>query len=204
MTARVRSAGTRWAVLPAVIALGVMLAACTSNPVQPIPEPALPTAQPGTQVPENPEIVPEPVPTGIPVDIPCEQLITPEQLASINPTFAVDATYTVAPGSLAESITELHGVSCGWVDQSSGETIEAAVAHLEPADIERRKNEAVTRSNMVPTYNPNADEGYFFNDGSAGTADVFVGDYWIVTTSSFFFEPGDAEQVVGFLSAAVR
>lgn len=181
------------------LVVALMLAGCTSNPVASPPvEPSAPAeAEPAASSAPTPTAT---VPAGIPVDLACDQVITPEQLYGYNPNFGADPGYTVATDSVAADMVELQGVACGWLNQTSNDTIEVALAHLAPADIEARKNELVTSSNIVPTYAGFSDEGYFDQADGIGSADVFVGEFWIHAdaASDVFFEPGDAEQ---FLSA---
>ena len=196
MRVGVKSRLIRRAGLVGVVAVTVALAGCTSNPVAPAPaDSASPSAPAETPAAPIPSATPT-TPAGIPVSIPCDALVTPDQLYAFNANYGVNPQYVVEPGSAAAQIIALQGISCSWLNQTSNETIEAALAHLEPADIEARKNQLVLSSHVVPTYNDVADEGYFTTDGTIGRADVFVGDYWLMLRSSEFFEPGDAIALV--------
>ncbi|MFD1715974.1 iron ABC transporter ATP-binding protein [Amnibacterium flavum] len=179
-----------------LLAASVVLAGCTSNPVAPAPAETTDAPAP-VETTTAPVASPEPTtPTGIPITFTCDQLLTPEQVYAFNANFGANPQYVVEPGTVAAEIVALQGISCGWLNQTSNELIEVAVAHLEPADIEARKNELVISSHLVPTYNNVADEGYFTTDGTIGRADVFVGEYWLMMRSSVFFEPGDAISLV--------
>lgn len=191
--------------LTAVAAIA-LLAGCTSNPVQPEPSTGGSAAAPSSSASPEESAAPEPtesVPTGIPVTQTCGELISAEELYEFNPNFGADPQYAVDSDSPAQELIDLQGVSCSWLNQTSNETIEIAVAHLEPDDVEARKNDLVTTSQPVPTFSPAADEGYFLFDGASGRADAFVGDYWILADSSVFFEPGDAQQIVEDVAAAL-
>lgn len=177
------------------------LAACTSNPVQPVPEPAgspgatiAPSTEPGSEQPPTPTPTPT-GPTSFPVTLSCDQLVTPDQLYGFNPNYSATPGYAPAEGTDAATIASLQGVACSWVNQSSNDSIEIAVAHLAPADIENLKNQLVLSTPSVPTY---GGVDYFANDGTVGEANVFSNDYWIVARSVEFFEPGDA---VGLIQA---
>lgn len=181
--------------LAAVVVLSLALVGCTSNPVAPAPSTPASASAPAETPGTTPSATPT-TPAGIPVTIPCDSLVTPDQLYAFNANYGVNPQYVVEPGSAAAQIVALQGISCGWLNQTSNQTIEVALAHLEPADIEDRKNQLVISSHVVPTYNDVADEGYFTTDGTIGRADVFVGDYWLMLRSSEFFEPGDAIALV--------
>lgn len=192
----------RRALLAAALLGASLLTACTSNPVSAPPAESTAPAAPA----ETPVTVAEPTPTppaGIPVELACDQLVTADELAAFDPGFAPDPGYTVADGSVGAEIVASQGVSCGWSNAATGETIDASVAHLEPADIEARKNQLVTVSKMVPTYASISDEGYFLQDDGTGRVDLFVGEFWINADSTYFFEPGDAEPFVSAMADAV-
>lgn len=130
---------------------------------------------------------------GIPVTMGCRDLVSDQQIYNYNPNFSLKANYTPAPGSLAASVALQNGVACAWVNQTSGELIELAVANLPAAHSTRLKNDLVMSSKSVPTYNV---EGYFKLNGTSGEAQAFADPYWIVTTSKVFFEPGDAAPIM--------
>ncbi|MET0590389.1 MAG: iron ABC transporter ATP-binding protein [Naasia sp.] len=190
-------------VLTGVVAIAV-LSGCTSNPVQPGPAPtAEPSASGDVTAPETTATAEPEAPTGIPVTQTCDELITPDEMYEFNPNFGADPGYSPDESSPAQELVDLQGVSCSWLNQTSNETIEVAVAHLDPADVEARKNDLVTSSQPVPTFSPTADEGYFSFDGTTGRADAFVGEYWIMADSSVFFEPGDAQLIIEDVAGAL-
>jgi hypothetical protein len=195
----------RWTRTGAAIAILAVFAltACTSNPVAAPPvESTAPAAPVETPIAEA---VPTPTPpAGIPVDLSCDQLVTADELAAFDPGFAPDPGYTAPEGSVASEIVASQGVSCGWLNAATGETIDASVAHLEAADIEARKNQLVTVSKIVPTYAGISDEGYFVQEDGTGRVDLFVGEFWVNADSTYFFEPGDAEPFVSAIAAALR
>jgi hypothetical protein len=92
----------------------------------------------------------------------------------------------------AKIVDDYQGIACRWVNDSSGEYIDVAVAHLRDDTLETLKNDLVTTSNSVPTYGV---EGYFIVDGSVGHGDAFSDPYWISIDSDYFLEPGDATQL---------
>jgi len=96
---------------------------------------------------------------------------------------------------------------CSWLNQTSGELVEVAVATPSEQALSAAASDAATRLQPVPTYGtPPALEGYFGRSGADGSAQVFSGRYWIVIASPALFEPGDAASlvaaVVGNLPAA--
>ncbi|TFC94877.1 iron ABC transporter ATP-binding protein [Cryobacterium sinapicolor] len=145
---------------------------------------------------ETPTPTPTVAPAGTPVSLSCDQVLTLDDIYSFNPNYgsAPDFDPTIATGKTA---AEFKGLNCGLLNQSSGEIIEVSVT--QPNDVLRSQltNEAVSSSQIVPTYGtPPAVEGYFSASGGTGVAQVFTSTYWITVGSSAFFEPGDAEALV--------
>jgi hypothetical protein len=133
---------------------------------------------------------------GTRITLPCDLLITPKQLSTINPSLTPAPGYHPAKGSHAETIIGLDGLVCAWLDNKNNQTVEVAVAQLPDAAITTLKNETITVSKAVPTYGawPTI-EGYFQKTDGTGVATVFRGPYWIETSSTAYFEPGDAQLV---------
>ncbi|MCY7289292.1 MAG: iron ABC transporter ATP-binding protein [Cryobacterium sp.] len=150
-----------------------------------------------TQTP-TPTATPTPTPTaaGTKVALSCDQVLTLDDVYAFNPNYGTAPGFapTTAPGKIA---SEFQGLNCGLLNQSSGGIIEISV--VQPNDVltTQLKNEAAGSSQIVPTYGtPPAVEGYFAATDGIGEAQAFAGTYWVTVSSSEFFEPGDAEQLV--------
>ena len=191
---------------PLVVAIAVtgalLFAGCSS------PEPqgtSSPTATTGTgddpvQTP-RPSVTPSTDPSDAPVvsepvGIDCGQLITPDQMYAFNPNFSLLADAQPATDTKAAQIAGMSGLVCQWKNDTSGDTIDVAVAKLGDDDLTGLKNLAVTQSTPVPTYGAPPIEGYFTLFGKEGEAQVFSGPYWVTLRSVAFFEPGDAIPLV--------
>ncbi len=125
----------------------------------------------------------------------CAAVLPSQTLYDFNPNVGVQSDYTPAEGTLpAVLVDEQNGAACGFVNQTSGEQIEFAVAHLLPEEAQRRKDALVVGNDPVPIYA--GDEGYFALIDGVGQAQVFAGDYWIVGRSTAFYEPGDHAALV--------
>jgi hypothetical protein len=193
---RSRSAGViRAAVVLAMIGTGSLgLAACASTPT--------PTAKPAVTPSQSPttSAAPSaaPTPASTPVALTCNQLITPDQIYAFNPNFGTDPGYAPKAGSLAAKVVAYKGLACGWLNQTSGDVIEIAVARPAASELTSLKNTAVTNSQSVPTYGtpPQVDEAYFAMQGQAGEVQVFRGSYWITASSTAFAEPGDPAPLI--------
>ncbi|WP_136708672.1 iron ABC transporter ATP-binding protein [Agromyces sp. H66] len=194
----IRLATARSAGLVLVAAASVaLLAGCTGRMPGPT-DTAAPTTVPAnpseTSVPAPPTETAEPP---IPFEIACDALITADQLYAFNPNFGVDPGYQPQAAAIVTAVEEDAGTACGYLNQTSGDVIEIAVATPTEQAGEARRNDAALTSKPVPTYGtPPEVEGYFHVVGGSGEAQVFSGPYWIVIDSPALFEPGDAQQLV--------
>lgn len=171
-----------------------------------VPSPS-PTASgsPSESPSDTPSASPTPTPTATavstPITIDCNTLITPDDIYAYNPNFGLINKWTPKSDSAAATAKSEQGIACRWQNETSRDTIDISVAHLDPASIESLKNDAVGKSTMVPTY---GDEAYFSTSGGAGTAIVFQGDYWLVATSVDFLEPGDPADLINAALGALK
>lgn len=179
---------------PTAIVTLLLLAGCV--PTQDAADPtAAPTPSPSatTSATPTPSATAGDAVDGTPVTVTCNELVTPQAIYDYNPNYSLKADYKPAGGSLAAQVVTQRGLACAWVNQTSGELIEVSVANLPDAHLTQLKNDLVTTSHSVPTYDV---EGYFKMNGSTGEAQAFSDPYWIVATSTAFFEPGDAQPIV--------
>jgi hypothetical protein len=179
-----------------VTALALALTACVDNPAQPDQPSSSATPTPTTTT------EPEPEPTEQPVslDIACADLVDPDAMYTFDPNYALLGAWDPEPGSLAADALDAGGVTCRWVRESGGGTIDLSVAAYSEAQIEQQKNDAFAESQMVPTY---GDEAYFEVEGGVGTAIVFRGPYRLVISSEAFFEPGEPTGIIESALAAL-
>lgn len=176
-------------VLPATAAILLgLLAGCAPLPAA---EPSVdPSDPPSTSAEPSPE---PPKETTRPIDVDCDTLVSPDTMYTYNPNFGRLDDWQPEPGSSAAEALELDGVACRWLNQTSADTIDLSVASLDAEQLEALMNEAVVVSTMVPTY---GEEAYFSVTDGIGTAIVFDRSYWLVVSSGYFFEPGDATELV--------
>jgi hypothetical protein len=118
-----------------------------------------------------------------------------------NPNFSNIDGWTPASGTAAADALAADGVACRWKNDTSGEVIDVSVASFDTASLEALANDTYADSTMVPTYG--GDEAYFAVTDGVGEAVVFQDSYWVVVSSSYFLEPGDAEPIVASVLAAL-
>jgi hypothetical protein len=155
------------------------------------------TGEPTPAESATPTPTPTPTPAGTPVALECDQLLTPDEVYAFNPNFGSTDDHKPSKGSAAATAEANDGLACAWLNQTSGEIIEVSVAQPNEVLMTQLMDAAIAQSNPVPTYGtPPAAEGFFTNEDGPGEAQVFTPKYWVALTSTVFFEPGDAEQLV--------
>ena len=182
-----------------VAASALLLSGCSADEPQPSS-----TAGPASSAPGSTEggqtAEPEPTETAepaVPYAIACDALLTPDQLYAFNPNVGADPGYTPSAHLAVAAVEEHAGTACGYLNQTSGEVIEIAVATPTASALVTLANEAASSGTAVPTYGtPPAVTGYFARSGENGQVQVFSGPYWVVIDSTAFFEPGDAQALV--------
>ena len=140
------------------------------------------------------------VETGTPIGIGCNDLVTPQQIYDYNPNFGLAADFTPDAGSLAAQAVAASGLACRWTNQTSGDTIDVSVAHLDPASTARRRDELAASSTSVSTFGP---DGYFDQGDLASAAQAFPGEFWVAAASIAFFSAEDAEPIMSAAITAV-
>ncbi|WEO78310.1 iron ABC transporter ATP-binding protein [Cryobacterium sp. SO2] len=156
------------------------------------------TPEPSTTATAEPteSATPVPVvpPAGTAVDKTCDQLLTADDLYALNPNYSIDPGYA-ASSDAAVTATTYSGISCGWINQSSSEIVEVALAMPNETLANTLKDTALSGGEIVPTYGSAPEvEGYF--SAGTGTAEVFTNGYWVAVSSPTMTEPGDAERIM--------
>lgn len=172
-----------------------LLTACAPGAAEPSASPS-PTASPTSEPTAAPTETAAPEETAAPFEIACDELLTLDQLYAFNPNFGNDPSYTPDTPTITQ-VVEQGGTACGYLNQTSGDYLQVAVATPTAASLEAMAGAAAETSTPVPTYGtPPEVEGYFMQSGNSGQVQVFRGPYWVVMESSLLFEPGDAEPLV--------
>ncbi|WP_345761578.1 iron ABC transporter ATP-binding protein [Diaminobutyricibacter sp. McL0608] len=191
---RNRFAGLARAAAVVVVVAGTIALSACAGAGKPTPTAThASTTAPSTAPSAAPTPTPTPSDPPTPVTLTCDQIVTADQIYAYNPNFGADPGYAPASGSLEATIAGYKGVACGWLNQTSNDVIEIAVAKPPASELDGLKNTAVTNSQPVPTYGvPPQVEGYFAMRGAKGEVQIFTGTYWVVANSPAFQEPGDA------------
>mgnify|MGYP000930965751 CR=1 FL=1 len=197
MSRALRIRSSRLVTIGAVAAAaGLLLAGCTPSAEE--PEPTASAAAPSPS-PEAPSSAPTPSPSasaepaGTPVGFGCDEVLTDDEMYDYTANYGRLNDYAPADGSAQAEVVAEQGISCQWVNLTSGITIEVGVSQLDDDEIVERHEALQASSTAVPTFGP---EGYFTVVDGVGEAQVFSGPYRVVATSTAFVEPGEAAQIV--------
>lgn len=191
----------RSAKISTVMLLGAaMLSGCVAEQGALDPE-ASPTAlaiAPTESAPSPSDAAVIPGQVGIPVTFECAELLTAEALYSFNPNVGTDPAYTPTP--LAQQALDLEGIACGWLNQTSAVTYAVAVAQLESPGLAVLYDAASAPPGAVALTNA---DGFFTVSSAGGTAQAFLGGYWVVIESPSFIAPSDVDELVQMVTAAL-
>ncbi|PXA70581.1 iron ABC transporter ATP-binding protein [Cryobacterium arcticum] len=171
----------------------------TASPTASSGATAEPTATATATAEPTATATPAPAPEGTAVDKSCDQVLTADDVYALNPNFSVDPGYA-ATSDTAVTATTYSGISCGWINQSSGEVIEVSLAMPNDSLANNLKDAALANGDIVPTYGTAPEVEGYFSPGT-GTAQVFANGYWVAVSSPDMIEPGDAERVMSTVLA---
>lgn len=159
-------------------------------------ESASPGAEPGASPTPTPSTTPVPAPDVAPINAPCAELVSLQTMYDFDPNFGLLNSYVPTAGTPAATAVGFGGVACRWQQQTSGQTIDIAVAHPPTTSLAELESKAGTLVSSGAYFSKDAD-GY-------GVVQLFEGQNWIVARSEFFLSPADAAPLTDSVTAAVR
>ena len=183
-------------------ALILLLSGCVpigtdgSTPVETGTPTTTPSGTPTSRATAAPDGNPVDTPVGTPISLTCEQLVNAQAIFDFNPNFGLLGSFTPAAGSLAAIAVAENGLACRWINQTSGETIQIAVADL-PAP---RISELASTASSGETLRGIGDLAYFAN----GAAQAFDGSFWVTGESTVFVTGDDAAPLVRAAVVSLR
>ena len=184
----------------ALSALPLALTACASaNPV-PVDSSSA-TASPSPTTDPSPSESPAPNATDA-LNKTSDDIHSPVALYELKggSNFSLDPSLKPASGSTAAKIVSLQGISCSYVNETSGETFTVSVAQVTTESAAALKAQIANefgKSALVASYSPTSTiQGYFRVLNGVGEAQVGTSNFWISIASKTFETPGDVEQLV--------
>jgi hypothetical protein len=181
--------GLRVGLITVGLTVTVGLAGCA----QPAPSPATSSPVPTSSATSLPTA--RSTPTGAPTNRAfvenCGILLTPDQVYAYNPNYVVDPSYAPKPGTVAAAVKAQLGQTCGWINESSGDILEVAVAAPTPAALAAAKKAAAGGTPI----SAQGEQGYFGVEGGIGSAQIFMGSLWLIVSSPEFATADDANAI---------
>jgi len=181
MTAAIRTASA----LALAVALGATLASCAPTP-EPTPTQTAASPAPSPSVSSTGE----PQTDDTPVTLTCDELVSPEVIYAYNPNTSFDENYVGAPDTGSALAVENGGVTCAWINQSSGDIFAVSVAQPSSEDLAEFKERASSGTPSV------AWGGTFDSSDDASLAQSFAGPYWVVIEYDYLVEQGDVVPIM--------
>jgi hypothetical protein len=142
----------------------------------------------------------DPTLTSTPVDIDCNSLLSLETVYEFNPNVGIDPAYM--PTARGAEALAYGGVSCGWINQTSGDSLAVSVAQFDASsllDVQEiaREREGATLVGPDNTATIRTVNG-------VGSLELFVDSYWICIESRMIVEYSDASLLIDEISSALR
>lgn len=121
-----------------------------------------------------------------PTDKTCESILSLQSLYDFDPNLALTPGGTPAGGSLAQSQTQLGGITCTLTNLSSQQEVLVTLVKLDQASADHQKAEIATATGNNSYQVAKDIPGSFQDAGGIGTAQFMSGKYWISLTSSSY------------------
>ena len=114
----------------------LLLAGCTPSAEEPEPTESAAAPSPTAEAPSStptpsPSATAEPA--GTPVAFGCDDVLTLDEMYAYNPNFGRQDDYAPADGTAQAEVVAEQGISCQWVNLTSGVTIEVQIGSAEAA-----------------------------------------------------------------------
>lgn len=137
---------------------------------------------------QNPDAVAEATPVGVS----CDDIITAQNLYDFNPNFS-RITSPSSVSATAKQATELKGIACYYVNQTSGELITVTVATPGPTTLAALRTDLAASATPAPALG----DAWFAN----GQTTVLTGAHWVTVASDVFYEAADSKQLVDYVTS---
>lgn len=175
-------------------ALALTLTGC----VDPGTAPTLPESPTPVVDTPNPTPTVEPTTGAMPLEIVCAELVDPEAVYAVNPNLALLDSWSPEPGSAGEIALAAGGVTCHWVMESGGATMDVSAAYLSPEQTAELEAEAATGEPVDL-----GERAYFQVVDGVGVTTAFGPEAVVVVASELFADPAESAGIVESALAAI-
>lgn len=131
------------------------------------------------------------------LSINCESLLSAETLYEFNPNVGANPEHS--PSARGVEAQSYGGLTCGWVNQTSGDTISISLARFDEPSLGVVRATAVSREGAEPV--GDGIEGTLRRVNGAGALEVFEDSYWIVLESRMIVEAKDSATLITEITA---
>jgi len=177
------------------LSLVLVLSGCASTEIKTQPS-APPSLSPSTSSePSNENSLPSSGDLkGENISFTCEDFVTPENLYDYNPNLALSSQKSsIESSSFPSSMKVLGGIQCNYINLSSSEGIETAIAKVsseQTSDLSK----IVSQQGNPATVSFAADASSFFTFEGKGCISLAIDSYWVISCSPWFQSASDAEE----------
>lgn len=184
--------------------LALTLTSCAGVPSGATTPTTRTTSVPPSKQFSTPNASTDPTEKTYPVDKSCEDVMSLQALYDFNPNFAYDATVPPPGGSYAKKIVSIEGISCTYLNLSSGSKIVLSVAKLDTAGLSELKVRlGAEEPKRVTSVTPSGDASFFIITDGVGTQDILTNKYWVSVSSASFTSPEDTARFLESVLAAL-
>ena len=173
-----------------IVIFSILLTSCATSETEPVaPVSSKVATTPKTQVTSLPV---EDGIVGVTTGMDCSTLISIEDLYKYNPSYSLDPSFSPQPGSLAKLATDYKGISCTFINLSSGDSFTISLAKFAPESFNVFKQKRVEGSTQVSSESiPSSFIGLFVSGTNGGTLEILGNDYWLSATAPWAQTPED-------------
>ena len=156
----------------------------------------------GKSVDTPTEVAPSSVPTvssvleGTKLTQTCEDIFSVDELYTFNPNFSINSSQPPLQRQVADEIASIAGITCTYMNLSSGDAIQLSVAKLKQNSVTilQKQIEAVSAKNL--NFSTAKQTVFFELSNGNGLLQILKGDYWVVVTSPLFQSPEEAMKFI--------
>lgn len=173
-----------------VVIISSFLTACAASETEPVAPVSskvatTPTSQ-STSLPVEEGIV------GVNTGMDCSTLISNEDLYNYNPSYSLDLSFSPQPGSLAKLATDYKGISCTYINLSSGDSFTISLAKFDSESFDAFKQNREAESSQISSDSiPSPFVGLFVSGSSGGTLEILGNGYWLSASAPWAQTPED-------------
>jgi len=189
----------------ALAAVGFGLTGCLSPDPVPVGGAGASVAAAATELPvpaESASAKPTPTIVGMSTGLTCDDVLSADDLYALKggANLSHDPNAKPASGTMAARLVALNGISCVYVNNSSGEKFTVGVSKPTQASMPLVKSTIASEQGAkyrVSSYSGIANTvGYFRVYNGIGLASVATSAYWFSVSSDTFESATDAKQIV--------